>query len=135
MSKYPQDKFDAPDISGRWNYWGNIQALTSTGVGPITTLTGTVDFTQNNLFFNYTNTELNITRVAVLSQNIQCINGKSNAQWVADSVNSGNSTTLHYTPYCYKNGKPTKMISVGTNPGPYDPNSPSLVETFYYERV
>lgn len=135
MSKYPQDKFDAPDISGRWQYWGNIQTLTSTGFGPITTLTGYVDISQNNLFFTYSNTQLNINRVGVLSKNIQCIDGKSNTQWVGDSVNSGVDTTLHYTPYCYKNGKPTKLISVGTNPGPVGTTNTTGAETFYYERV
>jgi hypothetical protein len=135
MSTYPQNKFTIPDISGKWKYSGNIQTLTATRVSPIKTLTGIVDFTQNNLFFNYTNSELGITRVGVLSQNNNCINGKLITQWVGDSVNSGDSTTLHYTPYCYKNGKPTKMISSGTNTGPYDPHTLTFIENFNYERV
>lgn len=136
MSNYPQDKFEAPDISGRWKYWGNIQNLTSTGgFGPITSLSGFVDINQNNLFFTYTNTVLNINRVGVLTKNIQCVDGKTITQWIGNSVNSGSDTTVKYTPYCYKNGKPTKIITVGTSPGPVGTNSSTGVDTFYLERV
>ena len=135
MSNYPQDKFTAPDISGEWRYWVNIQNITPDGISPITTLTGTIDINQDNLFFNYVNKELNLNRVGVFVQNTSCINGKTNIQFVARVVNNTDDATLTLTPYCYKKGKPTKITSTNIAPGPVQVGSPTYVRTTYYEKI
>ena len=35
MSNYPQDKFTAPSISGKWKYWSNFQSITKDGISEI----------------------------------------------------------------------------------------------------
>lgn len=135
MSNYPQDKFTAPNISGKWRYWGNIQFLTQDGISPITTITGVIEINQDNLFFNYVNVELNLNRIGVFVQNSTCVNGKTNIQWQAKVVNNTDDATLSLVPYCYKNGKPTKMTSTNIAPGPVEEGSPTYVRTIYYERV
>lgn len=57
--------------------------------------------------------------------------------WVIDSVNNNENFTLHHTPYCYKNDKPTKMISIGTCPGPITPGTTLNpgVSTNYYLKL
>jgi len=119
MSNYPQDKFTAPDISGKWKYYGNYQDLTQDGISPITESTGIIDINQDNLFFNYENKEQNLTRIGVLLQNTSCINGKSNTNWEAKIVNNTNDSTISLYPYCYKKGKPTKMINATAAPGTF----------------
>ena len=135
MSNYPQDKFTAPDISSKWKYYGNYQDLTQDGISPITESTGIIDINQDNLFFNYENKEQNLTRIGVLLQNTSCINGKSNTRWEAKNVNDTDDATLSFYPYCYKNSKPTKIISVGTAPGPLQVGSLTDVRTTYYEKI
>ena len=135
MSNYPQDKFTAPNISGKWNYWGDIQFLTKDGISPITTITGVIDINQDNLFFNYVNKELNLNRIGVFVQNSNCVNGKTNIQWQAKVVNNTDDATLSFVPYCYKNGKPTKATSTNIAPGPVQEGSPTYVRTIYYEKV
>jgi hypothetical protein len=135
MSNYPQDKFVAPNISGKWRYWGNIQALTKDGISGITTITGIIDINQNNLFFNYVNKELNLNRVGVFVQSNNCINGKKYSQWQGKVVNNIDDATLSLNPYSYKHGKPTKMTSTNIAPGPVDLTSPTYVRTLYYERI
>ena len=119
MSNYPQDKFTAPDISGKWRYWANVQNITQDGISPITAVTGILDINQDNLFFNYENKEQNLTRIGVFVQNNSCINGKSNTRWEAKGVNDTDDGTLSFYPYCYKNSKPTKIISVNIAPGTF----------------
>ena len=133
MSNYPQDKFTAPNISGIWNYWSNTQNLTVDGISPITTLNGSLDFIQDNLFFNYVNKQLNLNRIGVFVQNSNCINGKTNVQWQAKVVNNSDAGTISLYPYCYKNGKPTKMLNTNVAPGPVN-STPTYVRTTYYER-
>ena len=135
MSNYPQDKFTAPDISGKWRYWGNIQNLTPDGISPITTITGVININQDNLFFNYVNVELNLNRIGVFVPITNCINGKTNVQWQARVVNNVDDATLTLTPYCYKNGKPTKATSTNIAPGAVQAGSPTYVRTIYYERI
>ena len=69
MSNYPQEKFTAPDFSGKWRYWGNNQTITSSGsTSPITKITGVLNINQDNLFINYQNKELEFARIGVLAQ-------------------------------------------------------------------
>ena len=138
MSNYPQTKFTAPDISGKWNYWANIQTFNVDGtLGPITSFTGVIDINQSNLFFNYSNAQLNVSRVGVLTQQSFCANGKSNLRWVGGSVSHGYNYTLRYSLYCYSNNKPTKMVAYGTGAGPVSESQTlkSGVDTIYYERI
>ena len=65
MSNYPQDKFTAPDISGKWRFWTNIQFITLDGISEIEKLTGIIELNQDNLFYNYVNEELNLIRIGV----------------------------------------------------------------------
>ena len=138
MSNFPQDKYDAPDISGKWKYWSNLQTLTSTpGVySPIITLTGILDIAQNNLFFNYKNNEVDIYRLGALQPILSCENKKLKETWVGKSINNGENYTLTYNPYCYKNGKPLRMTSGAAGPGPYTSTAKVTpgVEVVYYER-
>jgi hypothetical protein len=76
MSNYPQDKFTAPDISGKWRYWSNFQSITVDGISEIKKFSGVIDINQDNLFFNYFNKELNLERLGVFVQNNSCVNGK-----------------------------------------------------------
>ena len=119
MSNYPQDKFTAPDISGKWKYWGNLQNLTPDGISEITKLSGVIDINQNNLFYNYENKEFNLIREGVFVQTINCVNGKSSTEWIGNSINNLDNATLVFYPYCYKNGKPTKMTGTNFAPGPF----------------
>ena len=138
MSNYPQTKFTAPDISGKWNYWANFQTFNVDGtLGPITSLTGVISINQSNLFFNYSNLELKVTRVGVLTQQSFCANGKANLRWVGGSVNNVNNYTYSYHPYCFTNNRPTKMVSYGTGAGPVSASQTlkSGVDTVYYERI
>ena len=135
MSNYPQDKFTAPNISGRWKYWSNTQVLTKGGISPITTLTGILDINQDNLFLNYVNKELNLNRIGVFVQNSNCINGKTNIQWEAKIVNNTDGGTISLYPYCYKKGKPTKMLNTTAAPGPVDSTNVTFIRTTYYEKI
>jgi len=138
MSNYPQTKFTAPDISGKWNYWANLQTFNVDGtLGPITSFTGVISINQSNLFFNYLNPELKVTRLGVLSQQKFCASGKANTRWVGGSVNSAENYTLTYHPYCFTNNRPTKMVSYGTGPGPVSASQTlrTGVDTAYYERI
>ena len=138
MSNYPQTKFTAPDISGKWNYWANIQTFNVDGtLGPITSFTGVIDINQSNLFFNYSNLEFKVARVGVLTQQSFCANGKSNLRWVAGSVDNVENYTFTYHPYCFTNNRPTKMVSYGTGAGPVSESQTlkSGVDTIYYERI
>lgn len=138
MSKFPQDKYDAPDISGKWNYWANLQTLTATPgqYSPVQTLQGTIDVEQDNLFFNYENKQLNIYRLGALQPLLSCENKKLKEIWVGKSINNSENYSLTYNPYCYKNGKPLRMTSAGAGPGPFNPQAELLagVDVFYYER-
>jgi len=135
MSNYPQDKFTAPNISGKWRYWSDSQSLTPDGISGIEKITGVVDITQDNLFFNYVNTELNLNRLGVFVQVNSCINGKSNPRWQATIINNSTNAILNFYPYCYKNGKPTKMTGTYILPGPLEINNPATVYTVYYEKI
>jgi hypothetical protein len=134
-SNYPQDKFSAPDISGKWRYWTNIQNLTQDGISEITTLTGIIDINQNNLFFNYVNIQQNLNRIGVFVQINSCINGKKYSQWQGKIVNNTDDGTLSLNPYSYKHGKPTKMTGTNIAPGPVESTSSTFVRTTYYERI
>lgn len=132
MANYPQNKFSAPNIAGKWSYWGNFQLFNNDGtIGPINTHKGIIDISQTNLFISYKNNEYNHIRLGVISFD------KSSCQWVIDSVNNNENFTLHYTPYCCKNGKPTKMISIGTCSGPITPGTTLNpgVSTNYYLKL
>ena len=135
MSNYPQDKFTAPDISGKWRYWSNTQNLTPDGISPITTFSGVLDINQDNLFFNYVNVELDLNRIGVFVPVTNCINGKTNTQWEAKIVNNTDGGTISLYPYCYKKGKPTKMINTNIAPGPVEEDSLTYVRTTYYEKI
>ena len=53
MANYHQNKFTAPNISGKWRYWRNIQNITPDRISKITTITGItgiIDINQDNLF-------------------------------------------------------------------------------------
>ena len=76
MSNYPQDKFTAPDISGKWKFYSNIQFITSDGISEIRKAFGEIEINQDNLFFNYVNKEVNFTQIGTFVQNINCINAK-----------------------------------------------------------
>jgi hypothetical protein len=134
-SNFPQEKFTAPNISGKWRYWGNIQNLTQNGISEITTITGIIDINQDNLFFNYVNKELNLNRIGTFVQTKGCINGKSYSQWEGKVINNTDDATLSLNPYSYKKGKPTKMTSTNIAPGPVGSTSPTYVRTIYYERI
>jgi len=133
MSNYPQDKFTAPNLSGNWRYWGNSQTVTSSGVySPIKKITGIVDFKQDNIFINYENKQLEIYRVGVMTPTIVCVNGKTDTVWSLQSVNTGEGTySLDNMPYCYKNGKPTKMVSSGG----FIESSDKGIVFYYYEKI
>jgi len=135
MSNYPQDKFTAPDISGKWRFWTNVQFITSDGISEIEKLTGIIELNQDNLFYNYVNEELNLIRIGVFVQNNSCINGKPNTQWQGRSINNTDSATWTLTPYCYKNGKPIKMTSTNISPGPVNSTNPVYVRNSYYEKI
>ena len=135
MSNYPQDKFTAPSISGKWKYWSNFQSIKVDGISEIKKFNGVIDISQDNLFFNYVNKELNFNRLGVFVQNNSCVNGKSNIQWIAQSVNNSDNGVLTFYPYCYKNGKPTKATSTNIAPGAVQAVSPTYVRTIYYERI
>lgn len=135
MSNYPQDKFTAPNISGKWKYWANFQSITADGISEIKKFNGVIDISQDNLFFNYVNKELNHNRVGTLVQNNNCINGKSNSQWIAESVNDNNNGQLTWYPYCYKNGNPTKMTGINRRTGPLEPNNPVIIYNSFYEKI
>ena len=136
MSNYPQKKFTAPNISGKWNYWVNNQnfELSAGGLSEITDDKGIIDIEQDNLFFNYENKEKNVTRMGVFIRSNNCINGKLNTQWSGYVVNNGDDATLNLYPYSYKNGKPTKMTSTNIAPGPLG-SGPVYVRTTYYEKI
>ena len=76
-----------------------------------------------------------MNRIGVFVQNSNCVNGKTNVQWQAKVVNNTDDATLSLVPYCYKNGKPTKMTSTNVAPGPVEEGSPTYVRTIYYERA
>ena len=135
MSNYPQDKFTAPDISGKWKYWSNFQSITVDGISEIKKFSGVIDINQDNLFFNYENKELNIDRLGVFVQNNSCVNGKSNTQWIAQSVNNSDNGVLTFYPYCYKNGNPTKMTGTNILAGPLELTNPVIVYNAYYEKI
>jgi hypothetical protein len=135
MSNYPQDKFSAPDISGKWKYWSNFQSITSDGISEIQTITGVIDITQDNLFFNYINIELNLNRLGTFVQNNRNINGKNNTQWIAKSINNADNATITFYPYSYRNCVPMKMTGINILPGPLETNNPAIVYTIYYERI
>jgi hypothetical protein len=135
MSNYPQDKFTAPDISGKWKFYSNIQFITSDGISEIRKAFGEIEINQDNLFYNYVNKEVNFTQIGTFVQNINCINGKTNIQWQGRSVNNTDNATLTLTPYCYKNGKPTKMTGSSIAPGPIDSTNQVYVRTIYYEKI
>jgi hypothetical protein len=135
MSNYPQDNFIAPDISGKWRYWSNFQSITSDGISEIQTLEGVIDITQDNLFFNYINTELNFNHIGVFVQNNRNINGKNNTQWIGKIINNANNSTLTFYPYSYQNCVPKKMTGTNILPGPLETNNPATVYTIYYERI
>jgi hypothetical protein len=135
MSNYPQDKFSAPDISGKWRYWTNNQTLTSDGVSEITEFNGIIDINQNNLFFNYVNIELNLIRLGVFVQTNTCVDRKFNTNWEAQIINNTDNGIISLYPYFYKNGKPTKMTNNNVAAGPVDPTSTSFVRTTYYEKI
>jgi hypothetical protein len=135
MSNYPQDKFTAPSISGKWKYWSNFQSITPDGISEIKKFNGIIDISQDNLFFNYVNKELNLNRIGVFVQNSNCVNGKTNIQWEAKVVNNTDGGTISLYPYCYKKGKPTKMINATTAPGPVQSTNPTFVRTTYYEKI
>jgi hypothetical protein len=133
MSSYPQNKFTAPNISGKWKYWSSSQSLTSSGLSEITKLTGVIDIKQKNLFFNYKNNELDFNRVGTFVKiNDRENPGKSN--WMASSVNNRDGATLNFYPYCYENGKPTKMTGNNIVPGPLKSDS-SIVYSVYYKKI
>ena len=135
MSNFPQDKFRAPDISGKWRYWSNTQNLTPDGISEITEINGIIDINQNNLFFNYVNVELNLNRIGVFVQTNTCVDKKNNVNWEGQIINNTDNGIISLYPYFYKNGKPTKMINNTAAPGPVDPSSPSFVRTTYYEKI
>ena len=135
MSNYPQDKFDAPDISGKWRYWINIQSITKDGISEITSITGIIDINQNNLFFNYVDKELNLIRIGVFVQSNSCINEKSYSQWEGKVINNTDDATLSLNPYCYKKNKPTKMTGISTAPGPVGSTSPTFVRSYFFKRI
>jgi len=135
MSNYPQDKFSAPDISGKWKFYTNVQFITLDGISKIEKLTGEIEINQDNLFYNLVNKESNLIRIGTFVQNITCINGKTNIEWQGRSINNTDSATWTLTPYCYKNGKPTKMTGSSIAPGPIDSIDQVYVRTIYYERV
>ena len=76
-----------------------------------------------------------MNRIGVFVQNSNCINGKTNIEWQAKVVNNTDDATLSLVPYCYKNGKPTKMTSTNIAPGDVEAGSPTYVRTIYYERI
>jgi hypothetical protein len=135
MSNYPQNKFTAPDISGKWRYWSNTQSLTEDGISEITNFSGIIDINQDNLFFNYVNIELNLNRIGVFAKINSCIDGKSNTKWEAKIINNTDGGTISLYPYCYKKKKPTKMINTNVAPGPVESTSLTYVRTTYYERI
>jgi hypothetical protein len=135
MSNYPQDKFSAPDISGKWRYWTNNQTLTSDGISEITEFSGIIDINQDNLFFNYVNKELNLYRLGVFVSMNNCVNRINNTNWEGKIINNTDDGTITLYPYFYKNGKPTKMTNNNVAAGPVDPSSPSFVRTTYYEKI
>jgi len=79
--------------------------------------------------------ELNLNRIGVFVQINSCINGKSNTRWEAKVVNNTEDATLSLYPYCYKNGKPTKMTNNNVAPGPVQEGSPTFVNSTYYEKI
>ena len=135
MSNYPQDKFTAPDISGKWRYWTNSQELTPTGISEITEISGIIDINQDNLFFNYVNVEQTLIRIGVFVQINSCINGKSNPRWEGKIINNTDNGTISLYPYCYKNGKPTKMLNNNAAPGPVELGKKTYIRTTYYEKI
>jgi len=60
-----------------------------------------------------------LTHVGVFVQNNSCINGKPNIKWEARVVNNTDDGTISLYPYCYKKGKPTKMLGANVVPGPF----------------
>lgn len=134
MSDYPQSKFTAPNISGKWKYWANSQGLASSGISEvISKLNGVIDIKQNNLFFNYRNNELNFDRLGTFVKiNDSKNSGKSN--WMASCVNNVDGATLNLYPYFYKNGKPTRMTGTNIVPGPLK-SDPVVVYTIYYKKI
>jgi hypothetical protein len=140
MSSYPQNKFTAPNISGKWRYWSSSQSLNSSGVSEITKLTGVINIKQKNLFFNYRNKELDFNRVGTfvkVNNNPGIFNWFNNSEkhdWMASSVNNTDGATLNFYPYSYKNGKPTKMTGTNIVPGPLKSES-SIVYSVYYEKI
>jgi hypothetical protein len=130
MSNYPQNKFNAPNISGKWKYWASSQSLVSSGISEITKLTGVINIKQTNLFFNYRNNELNFDRIGTFVK----INDPGKSNWMASSVNNLDGATLNFYPYCYKNGKPTKMTGTNIVPGPLKSDS-SIVYSVYYKKI
>lgn len=129
MSNFPQEKFTAPNISGKWRYWSNIQNLTQNGISEITTINGIIDINQDNLYFNYLN------RIGAFVKINNCINGKKYSQWEAKVINDTDDTTLSLNPYCYKKKKPTKMTGISTAPGAVGSTSPTWVRTYFFERI
>ena len=142
MSNYPQNKFTAPNISGKWKYWSNFQSVNSSGVSEITKLYGVINIKQKNLFFNYKNKELDFNRVGtfvkVNNNNkpgiFNWFNNSEKHDWMASSVNNTDGATLNFYPYSYKNGKPTKMTGTNIVPGPLKSES-SIVYSVYYEKI
>jgi hypothetical protein len=141
MSSYPQNKFTAPNISGKWRYWSSSQSLVSSGISEITKLTGVIDIKQKNLFFNYRNKELDFNRVGTfvkVNNNkpgiFNWFNNSEKHDWMASSVNNDDGATLNFYPYSYKNGKPTKMTGTNIVPGPLKSKS-SIVYSVYYEKI
>lgn len=133
MSNYPQIKFTAPNISGKWKYWSSSQSLVSSGISEISKLTGVINIKQNNLFFNYKNNELNFDRIGTFVKiNVPGKYGKSN--WMASSVNNVDGAILNFYPYCYENGKPTKMTGTNIVPGPLK-TDPVMVYSVYYKKI
>ena len=133
MSNYPQKKFTAPNISGKWRYWASSQSLVSSGISEITKLTGVINIKQKNLFFNYKNKELNFDRLGTFVQvNDSGIFGKSS--WIASSVNNADGAILNFYPYSYKNGKPTQMTGTNIVPGSLK-DDPVMVYSVYYKKI
>jgi hypothetical protein len=76
-----------------------------------------------------------LNRIGVFVPVTNCINGKSNTQWEAKIVNNTDDGTISLYPYCYKKGKPTKMINTSIAPGPVEEDSLTYVRTTYYEKI
>jgi len=136
MSNFPQDKFTAPNFSGKWRYWGNTITITSSGsILPITKDTGVININQDNLFINYENKEFGVSRIGAIAPTIVCVNGKTDTVWGISSIDTTQTQTLNYSPYCYKNGIPTKMVSSGPTYSATLSTPITKNAIYYYEKL